>query len=157
MVVEVKNYMNTQLESVATPAMAPARTSGKSVKSAASRRKSYILFFTSWLLLIATGIFGAVWYTQHIKQQIAADLSSQTQQQLQTLQTEYQKQLDTLKESMTSDMSKLQAKVDSFNELLAFSKDSASSKTDNSNQLYTQLQEVKKKLDELKKNLDVLQ
>lgn len=157
MVGEVRNYMNTQLESVATPAMAPARASGKSVKSAATRRKSYILFFTTWLLLIATGILGAVWYTQHIKQQIAADLSNQTQLQLQTLQTDYQKQLDTLKENMTSDMSKLQAKVDSFNELLAFSKDNANSKTDNSNQLYTQLQEVKKKLDELKKNLDVLQ
>ncbi|MFK7697664.1 hypothetical protein [Paenibacillus sp. HJGM_3] len=147
--------MNPQLD-IPTPAMAPART-GKSAKSAASRRKSYILFFTSWLLLIATGILGTVWYTQYIKQQIAADLSTQTQAHLQTLQADYQKQLDALKESMTSDMSKLQAKVDSFNELLAFSKDSANNKTDNSNQLYTQLQEVKKKLDELKKNLDVLQ
>lgn len=148
--------MNTQLESVATPAMAPARTN-KSTKAVTSRRKSYILFFMSWFLLIATGILGAVWYTQHIKQQITAELSNQTQLQIQTLQTDYQKQLDTLKDSFTSDMSKLQAKVDSFNELLAFSKDSANSKTDNSNQLYTQLQEVKKKLDELKKNLDVLQ
>jgi hypothetical protein len=35
-------------------------------------------------------------------------------------------------------------------------KDSASSKTDNSNQLYTQLADVKKRLDELKANLDML-
>ncbi|UUZ93069.1 hypothetical protein LJK87_49025 [Paenibacillus sp. P25] len=54
-------------------------------------------------------------------------------------------------------MAKMQAKIDSINELLAFTKDSASSKTDNSNQLYTQLADVKKKLDDLKKNLDALQ
>jgi DNA repair exonuclease SbcCD ATPase subunit len=145
--------MSTQLDTMATTSLATARA-GKSVKT---RKKSYLLFFTSWLLLIATGILGAVWYTEHIKQQITSDLYSQTNQQLQTLQSEYQQQVDTLKASMTSEMSKLQAKVDSFNELLAFSRDSANSKTDNSNQLYTQLQEVKKKLDDLKKNLDVLQ
>jgi hypothetical protein len=54
-------------------------------------------------------------------------------------------------------MTKLQIKIDSFNELLAFAKDNANSRTDNSNQLYTQLAEVKKKLDELKNSLDVLQ
>jgi peptidoglycan hydrolase CwlO-like protein len=57
---------------------------------------------------------------------------------------------------MATDMTNLQAKVNSLNELLAFTKDSANSKTDNSNQLYTQLAEVKKKLDELQKNLEVL-
>ncbi|WP_127581463.1 hypothetical protein [Paenibacillus koleovorans] len=150
--------MNSQLDTVAAPApaLAPSR-SGKSTTTAVkSRKKSYILFFLTWLLLIATGVLGAFWYTQQLKTQLAADLSLQTQQQLQELQADYQKQLDALKAGMTSDMSKLQAKVDSFNELLAFSKDSANNKTDNSNQLYTQLQEVRKQLDELKKNLDVL-
>jgi hypothetical protein len=50
----------------------------------------------------------------------------------------------------------LEAKVEQLNQLLAFTKDNASSKVDNSNQLYSQLAEVKKKLEELQKNLDVL-
>ena len=95
-------------------------------------------------------------YTDYLRKQLSAELASQTEQQLQVLQAQYQQQLDEFKAGVTSDIATLQSKVDSFNELLAFTKDSANSKTDNSNQLYTQLQEVKNKLDELKQNLDVL-
>jgi peptidoglycan hydrolase CwlO-like protein len=125
-------------------------------KTTRIKRKTYVLLFLGWTLLIAIGVTGTMLYTEHMKQQISADIASQTQQQLQSIQDDYQKQVTELKANVSSDMAKLQTKVDSLNELLAFTKDSANSKTDNSNQLYTQLAEVKKKLDELQKNLDVL-
>lgn len=130
--------------------------SARSARTAGTARKSYIWFFITWLLLIATGVLGTMLYTDHLRKQLSAELASQTERQLQALQAQYQQQLDEFKSGVTSDIATLQSKVDSFNELLAFTKDSANSKTDNSNQLYTQLQEVKNKLDELKQNLDVL-
>jgi len=46
--------------------------------------------------------------------------------------------------------------VNELNELLTFARDNASEDTDNSNLLYTQLNEVKAKLEQLQKQLDVL-
>lgn len=144
--------MNTPIE----PAVyeQPMVRSGKPLKG---RKKIYLFLFMGWTLLIALGALGAKLYTDHLRQQIAAEIAQQTELQLQAVQEDYQKQIAQLKESVSGDLSKMQGKIDSLNELLAFTKDSANSKTDNSNQLYTQLNEVKKKLDELKKNLDVLQ
>lgn len=144
--------MSTPIEANMNSSVASARAA----KSAKTKKKSYVLLFTTWLLLIATGVLGTMLYTDYLKKQLSAELGAQTEQQLQALQAQYQQQLDQLKTNVTTDIGTLQSKVDSFNELLAFTKDSANSKTDNSNQLYTQLQEVKKKLDELQKNLDVL-
>ncbi|MNW58568.1 hypothetical protein D3C74_364440 [compost metagenome] len=50
----------------------------------------------------------------------------------------------------------MQSTVDTFNELLTFTKDNASNKTDNSNKLYTQLNEVRKQLAALQKEMDLL-
>jgi septation ring formation regulator EzrA len=146
--------MNTPIE----PAVSqqPMARTGKAVKTK-GRGKVYMLLFMAWTLLIAGGVLGAKMYTDKLRQQIAQEIAVQTEQQLQLVQDDYQKQIAQLKDSVSSDLSKMQGKIDSLNELLAFTKDSANSKTDNSNQLYTQLAEVKKKLDELKKNLDVLQ
>lgn len=128
----------------------------KHEKLSRPKKNRYLWFFLSWFLLIASGVMGTMLYTNHLKEQVAAQIARQTQQQLSDVQTDYKKQLDQMKADFNADMAKLQSKVDSLSELLAFAKDSANSKTDNSNQLYTQLAEVKKKLDELKKNLDVL-
>jgi peptidoglycan hydrolase CwlO-like protein len=128
------------------------------VQSRPSRpsRKNYILFFISWFMLIAIGVMSAMLYADHLKEQIKTELGQQTEAQLLAVKQNYETQLDQLKTDVTADMAEMQKKIDTFNELLAFTKDSANSKTDNSNQLYTQLAEVKQKLDELKKNLDVL-
>ncbi|SDN25404.1 hypothetical protein SAMN04487897_102288 [Paenibacillus sp. yr247] len=125
-------------------------------KAAKVGKKTYVYLFVGWVMLVAIGVAAAMLYTEHLRQKIATDIAQQTQQQLQVVQQDYQKQVNQLKDSVTTDMKALQTKVDSLNELLAFTKDSANSKTDNSNQLYTQLADVKKKLDELQKNLDVL-
>jgi gas vesicle protein len=146
--------MNTPIEPVAPQAQPMVRTSKPVNKGT---RKTYLYLFLGWTLLIAAGVLGAKLYTDQLRQQIASEIAAQTEQQLQAVQEDYQKQIVQLKDSVSGDLTKMQGKIDSLNELLAFTKDSANSKTDNSNQLYTQLAEVKKKLDDLKKNLDVLQ
>jgi len=143
--------MNTPLQ----PA-APDAGFARSAKSAKARKKTYVLLLISWLILIAAGVSGAVLYTEHLKQQITADIAKQTSDQLAAIAADYQQQVGDLKTSVNAEVDALEKKVEALNELLAFTKDSANSKTDNSNQLYTQLEEVKKKLDELQHNLDVL-
>ncbi|NOU99973.1 hypothetical protein [Paenibacillus planticolens] len=128
----------------------------RAAKATRNGRKTYVYLFLGWVMLIAIGVAAAMLYTEHLRQKIATDIAQQTQQQLQIVQQDYQKQVSELKDSVSTDMKAMQTKVDALNELLAFTKDSANSKTDNSNQLYTQLADVKKKLDELQKNLDVL-
>ncbi|MEI7025951.1 hypothetical protein [Paenibacillus sp. y28] len=147
--------MNTMENTSPAPLSQQAYT-GRAAGQARSNRKTYILFFLSWMILIALGTTGTMLYTNYLKQQVAAEISQQTQAQLATIQADYEAQIKALKDSYTADMTALQTKVDSLNELLAFAKDNANNKNDNSNQLYTQLNEVKSKLDDLKKNLDVL-
>ncbi|MEK3725016.1 hypothetical protein [Paenibacillus sp. FSL H8-0034] len=155
--------MNTPLDPAVTQqplvrTSKPSTTAQKQIKSKSKvRGRTYLFLFMAWSLLITGGLYGAKLYTDYIRQQITTQIAQQTEQQLLVVQQDYQKQLGQLKESVSGDLNKMQTKIDSLNELLAFTKDSANSKTDNSNQLYTQLAEVKKKLDELKKNLDTLQ
>lgn len=126
-------------------------------RRARTRTKPSVLpFITLWIVLIGAGIAGAVWYTDHVKQQITADVSAQTAQQIKAVQADYTKQLQQIRASYETEMASLQSKVQSLNELLAFDKDNADGKTDNSNKLYTQISELKKQLDQLKQNLDVL-
>lgn len=119
--------------------------------------KTYVLLFIAWAALVAGGMWGAKMYTDHLRTQIASDIAKQTGEQLAAVKAQYEAELAQLKESIGADMTQMQTKIDSVGELLAFTKDSANEKTDNSNQLYTQLAEVKKQLDDLKKDLDALQ
>lgn len=129
----------------------------RSAKPAAAKKKhTYKFLLLAWVFLIASGVWGTKAYSDRLRNQIATRISTENQAQLEIIQKDYQVQLDGLKTSMETDMSKLQAKVEALTELLAFTKDNANSKTDNSNQLYTQLAEVKKQLDTLQQNLDVL-
>ena len=119
-------------------------------------RRSPLPFLIAWVILIAGGIIGAWFYTQHLQQQLAVQIQQQTDKQISSMQAEYNQKLDKLQSVYQSELNSLQSKVQSLNELLAFTRDNADSKTDNSNKLYSQLNEVQKQLDELKKNLDVL-
>lgn len=129
----------------------------RSVKTAKPKKKhTYKVLFAAWVFLIASGVWGTKLYSDHLRSQISAQIMSQTNVQLEALQKDYQAQVADLKATVEGDMAKLQTKVDALTELLAFTKDSANSNTDNSNQLYTQLTEVQKKLEELQMNLDTL-
>ncbi|MBP1154433.1 MULTISPECIES: hypothetical protein [unclassified Paenibacillus] len=143
--------MNTPIEPTAH------QTAQRPGRANQTKKKVYILLFLAWATLVGAGAWGAKVYTDHLKMQMTAEIAKQTSEQLAVIQSQYQQEIAGLKESMTTDMAKLQTKIDSVNELLAFTKDSASSRTDNSNQLYTQLSEVRQKLDDLKKQLDALQ
>lgn len=129
----------------------------RSAKPAAAKKKhTYKFLFLIWVFLIACGVWGTKTYSDSLRDQIATRISEENKTQLEQIQLDYQTQIADLKSTVQSDIATLQTKVDSLNELLAFTKDSANSKTDNSNQLYTQLAEVKKQLEELERNLDVL-
>ncbi len=127
------------------------------IKASPRRSKPSVpLFLIIWILLIAAGVLGTIWYTGKIKQQLTLEVSKQTAQQITAMQTDYEAQIKQLQANFTSEIVKVQGKVDALNELLEFSKDNANSKTDNSNKLFSQLSEVKKQLNELQKSLDVL-
>ena len=128
----------------------------RNVPTSKQRKRTYRRLIFVWILLVGMGLYGAYYYTNFLKTQLTTDLAQQNQAQLQSIQTDYQQQLGELKTTLDRKMVDLEGKVEQLNQLLAFTKDSASTKVDNSNQLYTQLAEVKKKLVELQKNLDVL-
>jgi hypothetical protein len=147
---EVNTTMNSPLEVVSKENLT------RNVQTSTHRKKTYRLLIFAWIMLVGMGLTGAYYYTNFLKDQLVADLGRQNQAQLQTIQADYQMQLEDLKVNVNQEMAGLQTKVEQLNQLLAFTKDNASTKVDNSNQLYTQLAEVKKKLVELQKNLDVL-
>lgn len=68
------------------------------------------------------------------------------------MQNDYTTQLSTL----SNEVKDLQSKVDSFNELLEFTKDNKTDESDSSNKLYTQLSEVQKQLNKLQSQMDLL-
>lgn len=109
-------------------------------------------FLVFWILIIGLGATIAYLYSNHMKQQMIASIQADTERQIAVLQNDYETRLNDMSKEMTA----LQSKVDSFNELLTFTKDNASSKTDNSNKLYTQLNEVQKQLNTLQKKMDLL-
>jgi len=145
--------VNTSVE----PAAAQPANRAQAKPRGGATAKTYVLLLLVWAALVASGMWGAKLYTDHLRAQIAADIARQTEAQLAAVKAQYEAELAQLKESIGADMTQMQTKIDSVGELLAFTKDSANEKTDNSNQLYTQLAEVKKQLDELKKDLDALQ
>lgn len=129
----------------------------RSAKSTSAKKKhTYKFLLLFWVFLVACGVWGTKLYSDSLRDQIAARISEDNRVQLSAIQQDYQSQIDGLRSTVQDDMAKLQAKVDSLTELLAFTKDSANSKTDNSNQLYTQLTEVKQQLEALERNLEVL-
>ncbi|GAB6988399.1 uroporphyrinogen-III C-methyltransferase [Paenibacillus pini] len=105
-----------------------------------------------WIVLIGLGISAAYWYSNHMKQDMLQQLQADNRQQISILKKSYEAKLTTL----SAEVQELENKVQSFNELLTFTKDNATNKTDNSNKLYTQLSEVKKQLNTLQKQMDLL-
>lgn len=110
------------------------------------------LILLVWILLIGLGITATYLYSNHLKAEMLQQLQSDTQKQMNELKKNYEAKFEVL----SGEVKELESKVQSFNELLTFTKDNATNKTDNSNKLYTQLNDVKKQLDTLKKKMDLL-
>ncbi|MFD0620383.1 hypothetical protein ACFQZR_23235 [Paenibacillus sp. GCM10027629] len=119
------------------------------VKKGGASAKWFLVF---WIVMIGIGVYATYLYSNHMKQNMITELQSSTNQQLAEIKSDYAAQLKT----MHKEIETLKNKVDTFNELLTFTKDNASNKTDNSNKLYSQLNEVKQKLDALQKKMDLL-
>lgn len=121
-----------------------------------SRKGPALFFAILWLVLIAGGVYGAKWYSDRTQQQISLELERQTASQIAALQQDYDERITLMEGEFQEQLGQMESKIEALNELLTFAKDNADTKTDNSNKLYTQLAEVKKQLNELKKSLDVL-
>src|SRR5690606_24083399 len=102
------------------------------------------------------GITGAKLYSEHVQRQIASDVERQTAAHIAEMQKQYDNRLNELETGYKNELSQLESKVEALNGLLTLARDNADGKTDTRNKRYTQLNEVKKKLNELQKNLDVL-
>ncbi|GIO31463.1 hypothetical protein J2TS6_26040 [Paenibacillus albilobatus] len=121
-------------------------------RTSRGKSPSVMLVLLVWILLIAAGITGAYLYSNHVKQDMIRQLQADTHKQMNELKQSYEAKFTEL----SGEVKELESKVQSFNELLTFTKDNASNKTDNSNKLYTQLNEVKKQLNELQRKMDLL-
>ncbi|GIP24179.1 hypothetical protein [Paenibacillus sp. J22TS3] len=135
--------MSFSTEPVSTP---PA------TRSQRSRGTSVKVFLVIWLVLIGAGIAATYWYSNHLQQAMLKSLDAKWQTQTNAIKADYNAKLT----SLSKEVGELSSKVQSFNELLTFTKDNASNKTDNSNKLYTQLNEVKKQLNALQSKMDLL-
>lgn len=109
-------------------------------------------FWMFWIVFIALGVAAAYSYSNHLKQEMLTQLQEDTHRELSALKTQY----DSRFTELSQQVDEMQSKVQSFNELLTFTKDQASGKTDNSNKLYSQLNEVKEELKKLEQKLELL-
>jgi peptidoglycan hydrolase CwlO-like protein len=130
----------------------PEQPSAEYRRSTSRKGTSVKAFLLLWFIFIILGALATYLYSNHLKQEMLNEMQTHTDQQIQALKADYEKQLAVL----SKEVSGLQGKVQSFNELLTFTKDNANSKTDNSNKLYTQLNEVKQQLSTLQKKMGLL-
>ncbi|EOS55877.1 MULTISPECIES: hypothetical protein [Paenibacillus] len=121
-------------------------------RSRRTRRPSVALIILIWILLIGAGVTAAYMYSNHLKQSMIDQLDAKWQSEAELMKADYTAQLTALSE----EVQELQNKVQAFNELLEFTKDNTSEKTDNSNKLFSQLSEVKEQLAALQKKMDLL-
>lgn len=121
-------------------------------RSRRTKRPSVQMILLIWVLLIGVGVTSAYLYSNHLKNTMLEQMEAKWQTRADQMQADYTTQLNTLSEEVKL----LQSKVESFNELLTFTKDITSEKTDNSNKLYSQLSEVKQQLAKLQKQMDLL-
>lgn len=123
-----------------------------SIPNRRTKRPSVKLVLLTWFLLIAVGVTSAYLYSNYLKRSMLEQLDASWQTRVAAMQADYTSQLS----SLSAEVKDLQNKVQSFNELLEFTRDNSSDKSDNSNKLYSQLSEVKKQLAQLQKKMDLL-
>lgn len=127
-------------------------TTSEPLRNRRTRRPSVKIVLLTWILLIGAGAATAYFYSSYLKQSMLEQLDSRLLAQTEIMKADYTTQLTAL----TEQVEQLQNKVETFNELLTFTKDNASDKTDNSNKLYSQLNDVKNQLSKLQKQMELL-
>lgn len=117
-----------------------------------NRRPSVKMVLFTWILLIALGATVTFLYSSYMKKSMLEQLNLQMNNQMTIIKDDYAAKLGELSEQIKE----LESKVQTFNELLTFTKDNSSDKTDNSNKLYSQLNDVKQQLAKLQSQMDLL-
>lgn len=142
---------------IMTPTYTPSRSDVVKPRSKKSSRVlKLFLFVFLWAAIISAGAFAMHVYMERLIDRVEADLHAQTMQQMAQLEQTYTERLNELKQSVTGELAGLQSEVETFNEMLTFAEDLAGSKTDESNKLYTRLEQLEAHLKELSKNLELL-
>lgn len=116
----------------------------------------FLVFVMAWGMLVGSGVFGSKMYLDHMRADIEAQLHEQTTEQTAQIHEHYDAQFSELKKSLTEEINQLQKDVQTFNELVTFTLDTANTNTDESNRLYTRLEQLEAQLEQLRENLDVL-
>lgn len=122
------------------------------------RRNRLILFnfFMLWLLLIVGGFYGAYMYMNQAEARIIEQMRQETEQKLQTLESSYEQRISELDSSYEEKLASLSEQINELNQLLTFVKDNSSDKNADSNQLYSQINEIKAQLQKLQKSMELL-
>lgn len=121
------------------------------------RTKLIILnFIMLWLLLIVGGLYGAYTYMNKMEERLTTQMRQETEQKLKELDSSYETRINELDSSYQEKVAALGEQIDELNQLLTFVKDNSSDKNDDSNQLYSQINEIKSQLQKLQKSMELL-
>jgi uncharacterized protein YwqG len=112
-----------------------------------------ILFY---VIMLSGIIYGMKWYTEWTQERIVSQVTQKTQTQLEKINADNEKNIQTMRQQLTDGLTGMENNIKDIHELMIFTKDNATHKSDNSNQLYSQLSAVKKQLEDLKTDLDIL-
>lgn len=130
----------------------PTPTTLASPNSRRNRRPSVKNVLITWIVLIILGATATVLYSNYMKKSMLEQLNLQMTHEINTMKKDNAAKIELL----TAQVTELEGKVQTFNELLTFTKDNSNDKTDNSNKLYSQLNDVKKQLSKLQAQMDLL-
>lgn len=130
----------------------PTPTTLASPNNRRNRRPSVKNVLITWIVLIILGATATVLYSNYMKKSMLEQLNLQMTHEINTMKKDNAAKIELL----TAQVTELEGKVQTFNELLTFTKDNSNDKTDNSNKLYSQLNDVKKQLSKLQAQMDLL-
>jgi cytochrome c556 len=130
----------------------PTPTTLASPNNRRNRRPSVKNVLITWIVLIILGATVTVLYSNYMKKSMLEQLNLQMNHEINTMKKDNAAKIELL----TAQVTELEGKVQTFNELLTFTKDNSNDKTDNSNKLYSQLNDVKKQLSKLQAQMDLL-
>lgn len=121
-----------------------------------NRRLLILNFIMLWILLILGGLYSAHTYMNKLEQRLTTEMRLETEQKLSELQISYEARFKELDGNYQQQITELGGQINELNELLTFVKDNSSDKNDDSNQLYSQIKEIKTQLQKLQKSMELI-
>lgn len=130
----------------------------RQLQRAKKRRSRLILtnFLMLWLLLIIGGFYGAYTYMNQMEVRITTQMRQEAEQKLKESENRYEARINELDAGYQEKLAALGEQIDELNQLLTFVKDNSSDKSDDNNQLYSQINDIKAQLQKLQKSMELL-